>query len=201
MRKSIDNAEFIKGIKAFDDCPDVNLPEIAFIGRSNAGKSSLINKLTKRKNLAHTSSKPGKTTEINFFSANFKTDKVNNPIIISDLPGFGYAKFSKFERESLSGLTVQYLSEREQLSLVFLVHDSKRLKIGPEERALQELLFNNNVYLAIIVSKCDRLKQKELHSNLREIAKAYGLEKNDLIIQGNNTNIDSIISRIENLIF
>lgn len=200
MSKSIENATFIKGIKSFDDCPNENLPEIAFIGRSNAGKSSLINKLTKRKNLAHTSSKPGKTTEINFFSAEFKIDALHSPIIISDLPGFGYAKFSKFEREDLSSLTVQYLSQREELKLVFLVHDSKRLKIGPEERALQELLFNNSVHLAIVVSKCDRLKQKELHSNLKTIATAYGLEKNDLIIQGNSTKIDSIISRIENLV-
>lgn len=193
-------ASFVKGAKKEEQFPDSDLVEIAFIGRSNAGKSTLINKLTKKKKLAHTSSQPGKTREINFFNivlAN-ESDKLN--LILTDLPGFGYAKFAKTEREELSELTVNYLLNRENLGIVFLVHDSKRLKITEEELALQRLLFEANRNLIIIASKCDRLKQSELNKNIKSIAKSYGLERSDIISDGNKNNGDNIFNRINDLV-
>lgn len=195
------NAEFLLGAKKFEQFPESTLPEIAFIGRSNAGKSTLINKITQKRKLALTSSQPGKTREINFFNITFGTEEGSLDVILTDLPGFGYAKFAKTEREELSQLTVEYLIKRENLKIVFLIHDSKRLKITEEELALQKILYEAGKHLIIIASKCDRLKQSELNKNIVTIAKAYGLERGDIIADGNKAKGNEIFNRINDLVF
>jgi len=171
------------GVTDFSRMPEEGLPEVAMVGRSNVGKSTLINRLTGRKNLAKTSNTPGRTQEINFFKIALFGEGGERTLLLSDLPGFGYAKFSKEKRENLNQLTVQYLRDREELKVVCLLNDSRR-KPERDEIALQELLYSVGVHLLVVVTKFDKLKQKEKHKNLKAISEGYGLESSDLIVSG-----------------
>ncbi|MEA2041432.1 MAG: ribosome biogenesis GTP-binding protein YihA/YsxC [Bacteroidota bacterium] len=115
----IKSSEFIKSSSKVEQCPNTKMPEYAFIGRSNVGKSSLINMLINRKKLASTSSAPGKTRLINHFL-------INDAWYIADLPGYGYAKRSKVERRQWKAFTDDYFSKRENLACVFVLLDSRR---------------------------------------------------------------------------
>ena len=118
-KMEIKTAEFLVSSSRADQCPDVNgKPEYAFIGRSNVGKSSLINMLTRRKGLAMTSSTPGKTMLVNHFI-------INNEWYLVDLPGYGYAKRGKKEMEKLSNLISHYVCDREELTCLFVLIDSR----------------------------------------------------------------------------
>lgn len=184
MSVEILSADFYRAVSRFDGLPQRPLPEIAFIGRSNAGKSSLINRLVKRKNLAKTSSTPGRTQELNYFETALKpAGEKERRLFLVDLPGFGYAKFSKEKREKLSVLTVQYLREHESLKLICLLNDSKRLPEA-EELSIQEIAASAGVPLMIILTKCDRLKPAELRENRRRIAAAYHLEADSVFESG-----------------
>jgi GTP-binding protein len=114
----ISKAEFIIGVAEENKFPTLNLPEIAFIGRSNVGKSSLINNIVMRKNLARISSAPGKTREINFFV-------VENKWLLVDMPGLGYATIGKSHRERWAELNYKYLEKRETLKFVCVLIDSR----------------------------------------------------------------------------
>jgi GTP-binding protein len=130
-------------------CPQTTLPEYAFIGRSNVGKSSLINMLTERKNLAKTSSMPGKTMLINHFLVNEKWHLV-------DLPGYGYAQRGKKEQEKLWNLISHYVLDREQLTCLFVLID---IRHEPQQKDLDFLDFcgENGVPIAIVFTKADKL--------------------------------------------
>ena len=114
----VDTAQFVISAKDLEACPASSLPEFAFIGRSNVGKSSLINMLAAKKELAHTSSKPGKTQLINFF-------KINQAWHLVDLPGYGYAKLSKSKQQAFNRDISAYLTERTNLKHIFLLVDSQ----------------------------------------------------------------------------
>ena len=114
----IDRVDFVKGATSLAHMPEGSIPEFAFVGRSNVGKSSLINRLLDRRNLARTSSTPGKTQEINFYL-------VNETFHVVDLPGFGYAKVSKRQREAWQKLIGTYLMARPQLAAVFQLVDAR----------------------------------------------------------------------------
>lgn len=114
----IETAVFRASAGALEDCPPSSLPEFAFVGRSNVGKSSLINMLTGKKGLAMTSSKPGKTQRINIF-------KINDSWHLVDLPGYGYAKLSKSKQHDFNVHVSAYLNERENLKQIFLLVDSQ----------------------------------------------------------------------------
>lgn len=154
-------AEFIKGCVSLDDFPDTDLPEIAFAGRSNVGKSSLLNSIVNRKNLARTSSSPGKTREINFFN-------VEDRYIFADLPGFGYAKISKGMREEWAKLNFGYLEKREQLRFVCCLIDSRH-DPQPKDLALMEWLVNNEKKFLVILTKCDKIKEKQIEERKKQI--------------------------------
>jgi GTP-binding protein len=145
-------AEFIISAVDSKHFPVTELPEVAFSGRSNVGKSSLLNSIVKRKNLAHISSTPGKTRQINFYL-------VENKKYFSDLPGFGYASVSKTEREKWMELNLEYLKSRENLRLVCCLVDSRH---DPMEHdlALIEFLENNDKKFIIILTKCDKISKK-----------------------------------------
>ena len=114
----ISSAEFVTSSDCLKNCPEFNLPEIAMIGRSNVGKSSLINAITSRRNMARTSNTPGKTRLINFY-------KINDKFILADLPGYGYAKISKSEQEKWKKNLEDYLLNRDSLVAVIQLIDAR----------------------------------------------------------------------------
>lgn len=154
----INSAEFEISNSRADQCPKSNIPEYAFIGRSNVGKSSLINMLTQRKGLAMTSSTPGKTMLINHF-------RINDEWYLVDLPGYGYAKRSKKDQEKLQNIISFYVLEREQLTNLFVLIDS-RLKPQKIDLEFIEWLGENGVPFSIIFTKADKNKKGELRKNV-----------------------------------
>jgi GTP-binding protein len=147
-------AEFILGATKPEHFPASRLPEVAFIGRSNVGKSSLLNSLVRRKNLAHVSSTPGKTQQINFFT-------VGSHWTFVDLPGFGYAKASKQEREQWAMLAKDYLQHRKQLRLICFLIDSRHDPSGLELGLIEELEMIGRRFV-IILTKKDKISPKAM---------------------------------------
>ena len=144
----INTAEFVISNSEVDKCPKDRLPEYAFIGRSNVGKSSLINMLTNHKNLAKTSSKPGKTQLINHF-------KINNNWFLVDLPGYGYARVSKKTKAVFQQFIMDYFEQREQLVCAFVLIDI-RLEAQKIDLEFMEYLGESEIPFAIIFTKSDK---------------------------------------------
>lgn len=157
----IKSAEFVISNTDYKKCPDSRMPEYAFIGRSNVGKSSLINMLTNKKGLAMTSSKPGKTLLINHFI-------INNNWYLVDLPGYGYATAGKKMRDQLKGIIESYILYREQLTAVFLLIDS-RLEAQQIDLDFMAWLGENGIPFSIVFTKLDKLS----NSRARENTDAY----------------------------
>jgi len=141
------------------NCPTTNMPEYAFIGRSNVGKSSLINYLVNNSGLAKTSSTPGKTQLINHFL-------INEKWFIVDLPGYGYAKVSKKSRSIFSALIEQYILNRENLISLFVLLDS-RLEPQKIDITFMEWLGENSIPFSIVFTKIDKLSSSEFSKNLQ----------------------------------
>lgn len=152
-------AEYIISNTDWKKCPETDLPEYAFIGRSNVGKSSLINMLTQQKGLAKTSAKPGKTLLINHF-------KIEDSWYIVDLPGYGYARIGKTGLEKLQKLINGYILNRPQLTCVMLLIDSRH---EPQKIDLEfmQMLAENGVPFAIIFTKLDKISNREWQHNLK----------------------------------
>ena len=159
----IKNSKFVTSSKFVDKCPPATLPEYAFIGRSNVGKSSLINMITGEKKLAKTSSTPGKTQLVNHFI-------INESWYIADLPGFGYAKISKQIRETWGQMIQDYLLKRKNLLYTFILIDS-RLEPQNIDLEFMEWLGSNSVPFIIIFTKTDKLKKLELINNIQNYKK------------------------------
>jgi len=155
----IKSAEFVISNPDYRKCPESNLPEYAFIGRSNVGKSSLINMLCNRKDLAMTSSKPGKTLLINHFL-------INNNWHLVDLPGYGYATAGKNTRERLTDMIENYILNREQLTCLFLLIDCRH---EPQKIDLEfmEWLGENGVPFCLVFTKLDKLSHVKAVESLR----------------------------------
>ena len=169
----INSADFVISNSRADMCPNVQMPEYAFIGRSNVGKSSLINMLTGRKALAMTSSTPGKTMLINHFI-------INNEWYLVDLPGYGYAKRGKREMEKLKNLISHYVLEREQLTCLFVLIDS-RLKPQKIDLEFIRFLGENGVPFGIVFTKADKSKIAELRKNVSIFMKTLSEEWDELL--------------------
>lgn len=154
----ISSATFVISNTSVEKCPKADLPEFAFIGRSNVGKSSLINMLMNQKNLAKTSSKPGKTLLINHFL-------VNNAWYLVDLPGYGYAKVSIKQRDKLHRMISDYVLKRPNLQCLFVLLDARH---QPQEIDLEflEFLGENQVPFALVFTKTDKCKKTELNLNI-----------------------------------
>jgi GTP-binding protein len=160
----INSAEFHTSFNSLVKMPNLGVPEYAFLGRSNVGKSSLINMLTGVKNLARTSSTPGKTQLINFY-------KINNAFYFVDLPGYGYASASKTSRARWNKLTMSYLQKRATLVCLFLLLDGRH----PLQRIDKEWLIwlgENAIPFSLVLTKTDKLKPTELTRNLAGILKS-----------------------------
>ncbi|MEN9510936.1 MAG: hypothetical protein RLZZ370_755 [Bacteroidota bacterium] len=155
--------------------PEGKMPEFAFIGRSNVGKSSLINMLCGRKNLAHTSANPGKTQTINLFDINASWN-------IADLPGYGYARVSKEKRGAFELMIRRYFLERKNLYCAFVLVDSR---IQPQAIDLEFIrwLGTNGIPMAIIYTKADKKRTKELEAKLQVIREALHQDWEELPMQ------------------
>ena len=180
-----------------DECPKDPLPEYAFIGRSNVGKSSLINMLTERKNLAKTSGRPGKTQLINHF-------KINSNWFLVDLPGYGYARVSKKAKKTFQKYIIDYFRKRKQLVSAFVLID---IRHNPQSVDLEfmEWLGENMIPFSIIFTKADKLKPKEVAKNVQDylaklLAGAWEEVPNHFITSSSNfTGREEVLAYIDEI--
>ena len=158
----------------YEQYPPTDLPEIALVGRSNVGKSSLINCLANRKNMARTSSTPGKTATINFYDFGGK-------FRIVDLPGYGYAKVSQKEREKWAGMIENYLSKRENLVLVIQLVDARH-KPTTDDKTMFDWIKTYNYEPFVVATKLDKLKKSQVEGNLTKIYEELQLNEESVLI-------------------
>lgn len=174
---TIKSAVFTVSSPSWRKCPQDGRPEYAFIGRSNVGKSSLINMLTGVKGLAKTSGRPGKTQLINHFLVVGEVERANhkevNDWYLVDLPGYGYARTSKSTREQFSAMIREYFLHREELANTYVLVDSR---IPPQRIDLEFIGFlgQNGVPLTIVFTKTDKEKQREVMGNIKKMKQALG---------------------------
>lgn len=168
------NCEMLVAAVRYEQYPPENLPEIALAGRSNVGKSSLVNTLVNRKNLARTSSTPGKTATINFYEVEKKYRFV-------DLPGYGYAKVSKEEKKKWGGMIENYLSKRKNLKGVFLLVDARH-KPSQDDKMMFEWIKNFGYEPIVVATKLDKLKKSEIERNLTQIYEFLELDFDSVLI-------------------
>ena len=193
----ISSAEFVKSSQELNQCPQPDMPEFAFIGRSNVGKSSLINMLVEKKDLAKTSSQPGKTQLINHFI-------INEEWYLVDLPGYGYAKTSMENRKRWRMMIENYLLKRENLLTVFVLIDSR---IEPQKNDLEFINFlgENGVPITLIFTKTDKQSAKKTQDSLelfKQTLSEYWEELPEIILTSseNKTGRGEVLETIENII-
>ena len=190
----IKSTAFIKSSSNCNECPTNDIPEFAFIGRSNVGKSSLINMLTQSKKLAKISGSPGKTLLINHFL-------INKDWFLVDLPGYGYAKISKKEKRKIENIIIDYFTNRSNITLTFLLVD---IRHNPQQIDLEfmDWLNNNNIDFKLIFTKDDKLKisenEKKAIDYIETIYKQF-LIKPEFIVSSSTTKKGR--EKILNLIF
>ena len=190
----IKSADFIKSIASSGALYDLQLPEFAFVGRSNVGKSSLINSLTNRKKLAKASSTPGRTRLINLFL-------INKSFYFVDLPGYGFAKASKQEQASWQELIGTYLENSSNLKRVFVLVD---IRHTPTDKDLLMLnyLYQYNIPFNIVATKADKLSKAQSNKQVLNIANTLNVGFNDIIVSSaiDKKGNDKILEIIENLL-
>lgn len=170
----IKQAEFKTSAVKPSQYPDDGMIEIAFVGRSNVGKSSLINTLTNRRKLVKVSGTPGKTRLINFFT-------INNEFYFVDLPGYGYAKVSKSEKASWGGMMELYLTNRPQLKKVALLVDCRH-KPSEDDVLMYEWIKHYGYEVIVVATKKDKLTRNELQKSTKVIKETLNLSKDDKIM-------------------
>lgn len=186
----IQSSEFYTSSARVSECPDNNLPEFAFIGRSNVGKSSLINSLCNKKSIARISSKPGKTLLINHFI-------INKSFFIVDLPGYGFAKVSKKEKEKIKNIHENYFKNRKQLFSALLLID---MRLEPQKIDLEFMEYLNKLFVPFILifTKSDKLKKSEVSEKIQtysEVIKRNWEKSPQIIISSakNKIGLDEIL--------
>lgn len=166
------NLETVCGVTS--KLPDNTLPEIAFAGKSNVGKSSLINALMNRKSYARTSAQPGKTQTINFYN-------INEQIYFVDLPGYGYAKASKAEVAKWGTMIEKYLKKSKQLVVIFLLVDIRHAP-GENDKMMYDWIINSGYSPIIIATKLDKIKRSQVAKQLKELRVGLGADSDTCII-------------------
>lgn len=154
--------------------PENELPEIAFAGKSNVGKSSLINALMNRKSLARTSAQPGKTQTINFYN-------INSELYFVDLPGYGYAKVSKEEKAKWGKMIEGYLRKSKQLKAIFLLVDIRH-EPGNNDKEMYDWIVSNGYEPIIIATKLDKINRSQKDKNVKIIREKLGLKREHLVL-------------------
>jgi len=161
------DCQFIKSCVSLDTLPLQNINEVAFFGRSNVGKSSLINSLTNKKKLAKFSKSPGRTRQLNFF----KIENKLNSLIFVDLPGYGFAKVSKTEQREWKNLIFNYISSRQNLRTILLLIDARR-ELTKEDNKMIEFFESKGLGWTCIITKVDKIKKSEVCSKLINLKNA-----------------------------
>ena len=154
--------------------PDTEFPEVAFAGKSNVGKSSLINALMNRKSYARTSSQPGKTQTINFYN-------INDAMYLTDLPGYGYAKVSQKEKEKWGKMIENYLNNSKQLRAVFLLIDIRH-DPSANDKMMYEWMVYQGFHPIIVATKMDKIKRSQLQKQIKAVKVGLDVEPDTIII-------------------
>ncbi len=190
----IRDAQFVKSAVKPDQYPEYAVPEIAFAGRSNVGKSSMINTLIQRKDLVKTSSRPGCTQLINFFL-------INDDLSFVDLPGYGYAKVSKKIRAAWQPMVETYLSNRPNLLGLVLIIDIRR-DPQEEERNLAQWLISHHMPFLVVLTKADKLSKTQQQKRAAAISSQMNRNTSELILFSAKTRVgrEIILDEIANLI-
>lgn len=174
MTLNVQKAEFIRSAAGPRDFPRDSLPQIAFAGRSNVGKSSVINRLLKRKNFARVGSAPGKTTHINYF-------RIDEKLYLVDLPGYGYAKVSQAEKDRWAGLIQSWFDDPELMSFGVLIVDARH-KPTANDITMADYFKAAHKPWVVVANKLDKLKKSEIEPNLALIHDTLTLENNVKVI-------------------
>lgn len=177
----IKTAEFITSVANINNLYESNLPEVAFVGRSNVGKSSLINLITNHSKLAKTSSTPGRTRLINYFL-------INKEYILVDLPGYGYAEASKSTQASWSPLIEGYLKSSKNLKAVYVLLDIRH-KPTVQDEQMVKFLYYYNIPIKFVLTKCDKLSRAQMHNQASMIANTLGITKASMIMTSTTSKI------------
>ena len=173
---NLHNAELTVSAVRKEQYPKTGYPEFAFVGRSNVGKSSMVNKLLNRKSLARVSSTPGKTITINFYN-------IDETIYLVDLPGYGYAKRAKTDVESWGNMIDDYLYRRQQLRKVMLLVDSRHEPTADDKMMLEWIrAAQPDEGVIVIATKTDKLSKKELEKNLEMLYSELKLNEDDILV-------------------
>ncbi len=180
MKVNTNKANLLISAVRKEQYPATSMPEVAFIGRSNVGKSSMINKILNRKNFARVSQKPGKTVTINFYN-------IDDKLMLVDLPGYGFAQASHGERKSLTGIIGDYLSERRQLLQVILLVDCRH-KPSQDDKDMAKAIKSSGGQLVVFATKSDKLGKMALEKNLSMIIEELDLEDGDILIPFSTQN-------------
>lgn len=171
---NVNNVELTAVCGRKDQYPNTELPEIAFVGKSNVGKSSLINCMVNRKSLARTSQNPGKTRTINFYN-------VEDIVHFVDLPGYGYARASKSEIAKWGKMIEEYLLERPQLKSIILLIDIRH-EPSQNDKLMYDWLKHYAYKIIIVTTKSDKLKRSQINKHISIISKSLQLDKEDILI-------------------
>lgn len=180
----INKAELEKVAVEEKQYPDTNIKEFAFAGRSNVGKSSFINAMLNRKNLARTSSTPGKTRTINFY-------RVNDDLRLVDLPGYGYAKVAKSEKEKWAGIINRYLENRENLVETILLVDIRHEPTALDKQ-MYDYIIESGFSGIVIATKKDKIKKSQVDKHISIIAKKLGVKHRKNIIPFSSSKRDEV---------
>ena len=195
MSINVQKAEFILSAASPKDFRRDALPQVAFAGRSNVGKSSVINRLLNRKNFARVGAAPGKTTQINYF-------KIDNAFYLVDLPGYGYARVSKGERDRWGRLMEGYFADPELMTLGVMIVDARH-KPTADDCTMAQWYRDAGCPFVVVANKLDKLKKREIESNLLTIRETLELDKSVKLIpfsaekgEGKQELLDLILSKL-----
>lgn len=189
---NLNNVELMLSAVSKRQYPNTDLPEIAFAGRSNVGKSSLINKLLNRKKLARVSAQPGKTATINFYD-------IDKTLIFVDLPGYGFAKVSKQEKEKWGKMIEEYLNEREQLIQVILLVDMRH-KPTNDDIMMFNWIIESGFKPVVIATKKDKVKPSQRESALKLIKDTLNIDEVIPFSSEKGDGVDEVWSLFKNMI-
>lgn len=192
----VKNAEFIKSVSNFGNILDLSCPEFAFVGRSNCGKSSLINMITGNKKLAKTSQTPGHTKLLNYFYVN---KKQANQFVLVDLPGYGFSKAGKNYNQIWNELIEKYLLNSKNLKRIFVLIDCRH-EPSQLDKMMIEFLYYNQIPFTVVLTKTDKLSKSKLNNNIDMICSSLKLGRGNVLKSSSETSFgkQEILSVIEN---